>query len=180
MHSEQMYMNYYKKTGEKKLYLKHVLTYANTDLMKVTDSEIAEQTSKKISAFEDAIKSGRIDTAKVGAKKLMKYRQELSNSVKYKLGMDLNNIAWEVFETVADKAILADALKWVTRSLELCPNDSKPLDTYANLLYRLGNKEKAIAAAEETLKYSDKANVEGYKYNEEILRKMKANEKTWK
>jgi thiol-disulfide isomerase/thioredoxin/tetratricopeptide (TPR) repeat protein len=180
MHSEQMYMSYYKKTGEKKQYLKHVSAYANTYLMKVTDSEIAEQTSKKISDFEEGIKSGRIDTAKVGAEKIMKYRKELSSSVKDKLGLDLNEIAWEVFETVADKAILADALKWVTRSLELCPTNSMPLDTYANLLYRLGDKEKAIAVAEETLKYSDKANVEGYKYNQEVLRKMKANEKTWK
>jgi tetratricopeptide (TPR) repeat protein len=82
-----------------------------------------------------------------------------------------------VFERVSNKKTLQDALRWSSRSLELSPNSSYKLDTYANLLYKLGQKEEAIAKEEEALRFANKKEV---KIFTETLKKMKAGEKTWK
>ena len=58
---------------------------------------------------------------------------------------DLNSIARDFFEKVNDKTALKNALRWSERSLEISPNNHYFLDTYANLLYKLGKKNKAIA-----------------------------------
>ena len=89
----------------------------------------------------------------------------------------LNNISWKVFEEVSDKAMLQNALAWSKRSLELTPQNAGWMDTYANILYKLGQKEEAIAKEEEALSIIDKKDASGY---EETIRKMKAGEKTWK
>lgn len=56
-----------------------------------------------------------------------------------------NNAAFEVFKYSADECELKIALSWVNHALEL--SGSPPsfiLDTKANILYKLGNKEEAI------------------------------------
>jgi len=58
---------------------------------------------------------------------------------------DLNSIARDFFEKVDDKTALKNALRWSGRSLEISPNNHYFLDTYANLLYKLGKKNKANA-----------------------------------
>jgi len=89
----------------------------------------------------------------------------------------LNSITWEVFERVSDTKTLQDALRWSGRSLELSPKSSYKLDTYTNLLYKLGQKEEAIAKEEDALRFAEKKNIKGFT---ETLEKMKAGEKTWK
>ena len=78
---------------------------------------------------------------------------------------------------MSNKNALQDALRWSGRSLELSPNNALWLDTYANLLYKLGQEEKAITKEEEALHYADKNSAKGLS---ETLRKMKVGEKTWK
>jgi tetratricopeptide (TPR) repeat protein len=60
--------------------------------------------------------------------------------------MGLNNSAWEVFETSSDPRQLRSALAWAQRAIELDPKSQGWWDTYANLLYKLGNPAKAIEA----------------------------------
>ena len=91
--------------------------------------------------------------------------------------MQLNDFAWNVFENCSKKEILEAALGWSKSSLTgEFENYSAYLDTYANLLYKLGRKDEAIKTEEKAL-VSDKENPDGYR---ETLEKMKKGEKTWK
>ena len=83
----------------------------------------------------------------------------------------LNDIAWEVFGATSDKDALQKALGWSKRSLELFPENSASIDTYANLLYKLGQKEEAISKEEEALKYADQTSSKGF---QDTIEKMKA------
>ncbi len=89
----------------------------------------------------------------------------------------LNDYAWAVFENCDNIKLLNEALKWSKRSLS--GNDSDEpmfIDTYANLLYRLGNKKEALQWERKalTLAGEDKSSYE------ETISKMEKNEKTWK
>ena len=55
----------------------------------------------------------------------------------------LNNVAWIVHQISKDKKYLGKALLWSKRSVEL-KSDASTNDTYAALLYDLGNKEEAV------------------------------------
>ena len=86
----------------------------------------------------------------------------------------LNNFAWTVFENCKDMTCVTEALDWSKRSLKDKDNPMF-IDTYANILYKLGKKdeaikweEKAVALAPEDKNYSS------------VLYKMKNGEKTWK
>ncbi len=56
----------------------------------------------------------------------------------------LNSFAWTVFQNCSDETCLQNALEWSKRSFE---KEQNPMfmDTYANILYRLGKTDEAIA-----------------------------------
>lgn len=88
--------------------------------------------------------------------------------------MDLNNDAWWVFTHSEDKKDLQHALQWSKKAITKAPQSGNWLDTYANLLYKLGRNKEAIATQEKALSLEPE--------NEEIktnLAKMKRLEKTW-
>lgn len=62
----------------------------------------------------------------------------------------LNNLAWAFFNNMTDPADLKQALTWSGRSLEL-DRSAAFLDTYAQLLGKLGRKDEAIKHEEEAL-----------------------------
>lgn len=171
----ELYMAYYQQTGETDLYVKYATGYCNDKLMKMSSDSIFQRDKMTLQIFENQVKLGvlaQIDTAQ-----LAESRKFLEHGERDRISMTLNNIAWEMFQKVSDVNTLQDALRWSGRSLELTPNNPMWLDTYANLLYKLGQKEEAIAKEEEALRYADKKNSEGF---QETLDKMKAGEKTWK
>jgi len=69
---------------------------------------------------------------------------------------DLNYIAWTFYEMVNEKSELEKALQWskTTLDLNLTPGY---MDTYAHLLFKLGNKEKAIAKEQKALELAIEA-----------------------
>jgi thioredoxin-related protein len=83
----------------------------------------------------------------------------------------LNNFAWAVFEHCKDMTCVKEALEWSRRSFK-DKEDPMYIDTYANILYKLGNKEEAI-------KWEEKAIALGGNFHD-TLEKMKKGEKTWK
>jgi len=91
----------------------------------------------------------------------------------------LNEVAWGFFEKVTDTKSLENALGWSKRSLEIYPDNHMYLDTYANLLYKLGQKENAIVKETEALNLAKntKSETKGF---EETIKKMNSGEKTWK
>lgn len=88
---------------------------------------------------------------------------------------DLNTYAWTVFEKCDDKACLEAALDWSKRSFE-GNNSPSLIDTYANLLYKLGRKDEAITWEEKAmnaLPESDRADFNA------TLNKMRSGQPTW-
>jgi tetratricopeptide (TPR) repeat protein len=86
----------------------------------------------------------------------------------------LNSIAWDIFENVTDTMALQSALTWSKNTLQqqLHPNY---MDTYANLLYKLGRKEEAIKWEKKAMLKSPQE--KGFR---DTLEKMSKGEKTWK
>jgi hypothetical protein len=89
----------------------------------------------------------------------------------------LNSFAWSVFENMADTSLLNKALAWSKQSLEQSRDEPAYLDTYANLLYKLGQTKEAIEIETKALELVKESEKKSY---QETLDKMKAGKPTWK
>lgn len=87
----------------------------------------------------------------------------------------LNSFAWSVFENCDDPACVQAALTWSKKSLEAGEQPAF-LDTYANLLYKSGDKDNAIIWQEKALEKAVDAEKSTYAAT---LEKMKKGEPTW-
>jgi len=97
-----------------------------------------------------------------------KYYAEWSDDADF-----LNTVAYRVFLHSDDNSLLESALKWSDKALQI-EQAYEFMDTYANLLYKLGRKDEAIT-------WEQKAVEKGTK-DEEVkatLEKMKNGQKTW-
>jgi len=100
----------------------------------------------------------------------------------------LNADAWKLFDYCQDKEILTRALAWSELSVKLCAEEetdpelcSQHLDTKANLLYKLGRREEAIALEEKVLESTTGGGKhKGAQQFQNVLDKMKKGEPTWK
>lgn len=92
-------------------------------------------------------------------------------------GQILNSFAWSVFENCNDAACVAAALAWSKRSVDGTEGKEPAfLDTYANLLYKTGKTEEAIATEQQALALVPEQERENY---QATIDKMKKGEKTW-
>lgn len=89
---------------------------------------------------------------------------------------DLNEYAWAIFENCNDVACLQQALEWSKKSFQK-DNNAGFMDTYANLLYKMGKKDDAIAWETKAMNASPEGERKNY---QETLEKMNKGEKTWK
>jgi thiol-disulfide isomerase/thioredoxin len=176
---DEVYMQYYKATGEADKYLKYALSFANNHLMKMKVDSLTKIDDRNYKMMEGKIKSG-IFGKMLDSVQLAGLLAASVNMERMKVGQGLNTISWEIFKKATDKNILKEALGFSKRSLEFLPDDAAFLDTYANLFYKLGLKQEALAHEKQALSLADKKDVETYKGMEETLRKMNAGENTWK
>jgi tetratricopeptide (TPR) repeat protein len=86
----------------------------------------------------------------------------------------VNNICWPLFEHIDDKKILSIAIKAMEKYEMLDGSNVYALDTYANLLYKVGRKEDAILWEEKALKMDPNS-----EWKRSALEKMKRGENTW-
>jgi len=178
LQKDEIYMRYYKKTGETDKYLKYAINYGNNYLMKRNVDSVNLTDKNNIQIFENTIKSGALkmfDSSRIALLRTTALHIEAD-----KISQSLNQISWEIFEKVTDVNILQEALGFSERSLIFFPENALFWDTYANLFYKLGQKDEAINSEEEALRYADINDINGYKGMKETLRKMNAGEKTWK
>jgi thioredoxin-related protein len=121
------------------------------DLMKKSPAELKKQDAE---TFQNIMKSFR-QSGQDTTSEMFKARVEmLKHASTNAVASQLNSLAWGYVETLSDKASWKKALVWSARSLELIPNEAAMLDTYANLLYKLGKKKKAIQYQEQAVKAS--------------------------
>jgi thioredoxin-related protein len=87
----------------------------------------------------------------------------------------LNSYAWTVFQNCPDMNCVTEALNWSKRSFK---NNNEPsyMDTYANILYKMGKKDEAITWEEKARDLSSADAKKGY---QDTIDKMKRGEKTW-
>jgi predicted Zn-dependent protease len=91
--------------------------------------------------------------------------------------LQLNNYAWDIFKYSTNRSELEKALAWSNESLQgEGRNNYVLMDTYANLLHKLGKQKQAIAWSEKALALAPAADKPVY---EATLAKIKKGEKTW-
>ena len=91
----------------------------------------------------------------------------------------LNEFAWTVFQRCNDKALLEDALSWSKKSFtDQAKVEPGYIDTYANLLYKLGRIKEAL---EWETKAQDIAIKQGADkgWGQDVIDKINKGEKTW-
>ena len=87
----------------------------------------------------------------------------------------LNNNAWQVFQHSEDKHELERAVSWSELALRFLPSpDGNYMDTKANLLYKLGKKDEALAVEAKASELSPED-----KNIQENLKKMQEGKPTW-
>ena len=171
---DEIYIDYYRLTRETDRYLKYATHFCDNYLMKLSTDSI-DKTDQLLVKNVDKLFNSTTHSEDItkGMEKAISRSQHMNRD---RIGYKLNSFAWEVFKRVSDTDALKKALRWSGRSLELSINNPYRLDTYANLLYKLGQKEEAITKEEEALHFAAEKDLKGFT---ETLLKMKAGEKTW-
>lgn len=173
---EELCMNYYKKTNDLDKYISNATIYCETALMSMSADSMIKVDKKKLKEFEGAPQS---TLRGIDSTQLAEIRNYMSHALRNKYSEALNDIAWDFFGKIADTKALENALRWSKRSLEIYPDNHMFLDTYANLLYKLGRNEEAITNENEAFRIATETKADTKVY-EKTLVKMKAGEKTWK
>lgn len=88
-----------------------------------------------------------------------KIKKTAESNFNIDMARSINKIAWYFYEKVNDKKELESALKWSKKSLEL-DRLSLYVDTYAHLLFKLGNIKKAIKFEKEAVELAEKENLD--------------------
>jgi len=123
------------------------------------DENALEAAMKMVKKYKSAEEADKVNTSL-----MMLYFEKLENWPKYakvaaryakNYASDdwsaLNSIAWTFFEHIDNDNALMDAISWAKQSMMLKTNYYNA-DTYANLLYKVGNKEAAMRAAKTAIK----------------------------
>lgn len=87
----------------------------------------------------------------------------------------LNSFAWDIFLNCNDMACVQQALEWSKRSIAT-HQEPAFMDTYANILYKLGKKDEAMEWETKAMTAAPETEKKNYA---ETLEKMKNGEKTW-
>lgn len=85
---------------------------------------------------------------------------------------ELNSYAWTFYENVDDKKMLENAAVWAKKAIELYP-DWAFYDTYAAVLFKLGNKPEAQSMAKKAIEKAKETGAD-YKETEALLEKINA------
>lgn len=95
--------------------------------------------------------------------------------------VQINNYAWfNIFLYSSKKSDLKIAVKWVKKALHDNPSVLFIMDTYANLLYKVGKQREALDWEKRVLTIaSENENVDDVKLYSEIIEKMKKRSPTW-
>lgn len=87
----------------------------------------------------------------------------------------ISSISKKVFEGTNDPALLNQALKWMEKAVDMERN-SFTMSTYANLLYKLGNKEEALKWMDKAVVLAPESEQPDYRL---VMDKMQKGENTW-
>jgi tetratricopeptide (TPR) repeat protein len=92
----------------------------------------------------------------------------------------VNFHACDIFALSKDEILLQTTAKWMRKIVDQEPENCMYIDTYANLLYKLGDRKKALEWEVKALNIAlEKKYDQDAKEYTKVIEKMKKNETTW-
>lgn len=135
---ERAMVSFYEKVDTAKYFLK-AIEYYNKYFMTInTDSINRIDSIKQQKVFAEAVMRDSIINGKRTKVNISSYMP-----ISQYYGDRLNSAAWNFYKMTNDPHLLAIATNWAQRAMELF-NKAGIMDTYARLLYKQGQKQKAI------------------------------------
>ncbi|WP_165372130.1 thioredoxin family protein [Emticicia agri] len=125
-------------------------------LMEKTNEQLAEESQQKTERFIQGAKAKGI---KDNTMQYLSAVEDMKSSAEKLTSFHLNEYAWGYFQLIENKEELETALKWSERSIELFKSPVN-LDTYANLLSKLGRRKEAIRTEKAAIKLAKKQGIE--------------------
>ncbi|HKJ41138.1 MAG TPA: hypothetical protein VKA27_03545 [Sunxiuqinia sp.] len=122
---------------------------------------------------------GRMDLDSVAHAEMKKFvtlenGAKVHSSRSWRNGNELNNMAWHIYEISDDPEILGRVLKWSKRLLVY--DDPRYIDTYAHILYKIGNTSAAVKWEQKAIDiHNSRISIPNEKLETE-LKKMKNHE----
>jgi thioredoxin-related protein len=141
-------------------------------LMGKTNEQLAAESQLQTERFIQGAKAKGI---KENTMQYLSALEEIKTSAEKLTSFHLNQYAWGYFQLIENKDELETALKWSERSIKLFKS-SVNLDTYANLLSKLGRKREAVKVEKEAIKIAKKQGIDS-KELKLALKEMKRNKK---
>lgn len=150
-----------------------------TEIRKKYDKGYAERTVLNYQLFWYRKTENWSELAKSHVLKIEKYGLDTAGMAKF----IINNIVWEVFfEHCNNKRMLQKAADWM-KIISAATNDPVDMDTYANVLYKIGRIEDAILWEENALKLEEQKSLQTNRKVNPVysltLEKMRKGEATW-
>ena len=140
-------MGFYKRTKNVPKYRETAVKSGN-DMMAISTDSLKARDAASYQRFMDEARM--VPDSMKASPNFVKYATMMKTIETQQVANGLNSLAWTFFETMPDAADLNQALAWSGRSLELT-RSAMFLDTYAQLLGKLGRKDEAIKHEEEAL-----------------------------
>jgi thiol-disulfide isomerase/thioredoxin len=131
---------------------KKIATRESTRLMTKTAEELTAETNQKIINFKEGAKAKELDESTPQFKMIL---DNLANNAQKTTSFQLNEYAWGYVQMITNPKDLEEALRWSERAIALVESPAN-LDTYANLLSKLGRKKEAIKAEKQAIKLGKK------------------------
>lgn len=125
-------------------------------LMMKTNEQLASDSQQKAERFIQGAKAKGI---KENTMPYLSALEDIKTSAEKLTSFHLNEYAWGYFQLIENKDELETALKWSERSIELFKSPVN-LDTYANLLSKLGRRKEAIRTEKAAIKLAKKQGIE--------------------
>ncbi len=148
--------------------------YVSQFLLSMTETELKNKDKAESDKFYTEYRAGKyqqLDSAANPEQFAMIIEYIKKGIYSQGIAKNLNQMAWNFYENLEEKADLQAAGKWAERAVQL-DYQSSYIDTYAHLLFKLGEKTKAIEWQEKAIAY-EKAKGGDTSTLEESLAEMK-------
>ena len=161
-------LRFYEKTGDTAKYFMKAIAYYERYFMIVSADSIKQRDSINLARIKQGEK--RRDTIFPGNKPMIYASTSFRPMVQF-FAKELNNGAWSFYKMTNNPYLLSVATEWIKKALEF---DRTPevQDTYAHLLYKQAQKDKAIEMETAAIELRRKRGYPTKEY-EAVLDKMK-------
>lgn len=166
---EMNMLRFYEKSGDTSTYFRNAISYYNRYFMRINvDSLKFKDSMEKRLLLQQQKKDTIIKDGKTLVRASISYRPITQNYAR-----ELNRGAWSFYKMTNTRYLLAIATDWIKKALAFFESP-ETMDTYARLLYKQAQKEKAIEIQTQAIELRKKRGISTSEF-EMILERMKNN-----